>query len=433
MRIGILGHVGTNNLGDEAIVAAVVQNLRARYPDTEIIAFTANPEDTQRRHGIPAFPLRRRDRRASPSVESAKSPSDAWEGFLSKVKGTLKRVPPVFAAVRQAWELVRNVGAGWDELGVVAQHYRRLRGVRLLVIMGSQQLNDYFGGSFGFPYTLLKWTLLARARGARVALLSVGAGPLRSRLGKFFLWCVLRMVNYRSYRDAISKELVKQMGIRGDDPVVPDLAYSLRFSAPPETASPGRGLVIGINPVPYFDRRYWPEDDPTVYADYLKKLASLAAWLSERGHSVVLFPTQLRADPLVVDDILSLLGRNGHRPARVSRTAQPVASLDDLLNTIAGTDMVIASRYHGVVLSYLLYKPVVGIAYHKKTIELMKQMGQGEYALDVTGFDIEALTSRVLRLEHEASEVRRQIERRLPELRAAVDAQFDRVLSLVSP
>ena len=72
MRVGILGHVGNENLGDEAIIAAVIQNIRRRVPDAEINGFTLNPADTLERHGIVSFPIRR-GAGAKPSAASATS------------------------------------------------------------------------------------------------------------------------------------------------------------------------------------------------------------------------------------------------------------------------------------------------------------------------------------------------------------------------
>src|SRR5215475_1124500 len=58
-RIGIFGHVGTGNLGDEAILEAAIQGVRGRCPQAELCGFSINPDDTRSRHGIPAFPIRR--------------------------------------------------------------------------------------------------------------------------------------------------------------------------------------------------------------------------------------------------------------------------------------------------------------------------------------------------------------------------------------
>jgi len=58
-KIGVFSHGGLKNLGDEALFAAVIQNVRLRVPDAQIVGFTANPEDTELRHEIPAFPIAR--------------------------------------------------------------------------------------------------------------------------------------------------------------------------------------------------------------------------------------------------------------------------------------------------------------------------------------------------------------------------------------
>jgi hypothetical protein len=59
MRLGILAHVGNGNLGDEATVAVLVQSIRARQPSSEIVVFSMDPEDTERRHGVRAVRIRR--------------------------------------------------------------------------------------------------------------------------------------------------------------------------------------------------------------------------------------------------------------------------------------------------------------------------------------------------------------------------------------
>jgi len=50
----ISGYFGFGNLGDEAILEAVVGELRRRDPDVEIIALSGNPRETVLRLGIGA-------------------------------------------------------------------------------------------------------------------------------------------------------------------------------------------------------------------------------------------------------------------------------------------------------------------------------------------------------------------------------------------
>jgi polysaccharide pyruvyl transferase WcaK-like protein len=54
LRIGVLGSYGGLNLGDEAILACVLNSLRQIRPTAERIVFSRQPQHTRERFGIPA-------------------------------------------------------------------------------------------------------------------------------------------------------------------------------------------------------------------------------------------------------------------------------------------------------------------------------------------------------------------------------------------
>src|SRR5262245_8415708 len=56
-KIGISGSYGGMNLGDEAILAVILEHMRKEI-DADIVVFSRHPEDTQRRHGVRAIPIR---------------------------------------------------------------------------------------------------------------------------------------------------------------------------------------------------------------------------------------------------------------------------------------------------------------------------------------------------------------------------------------
>src|SRR5690242_19592473 len=56
-RIGISGSYGGLNLGDEAILESIAAHLREEL-GAEIVVFSRDPEDTKRRHGVEAVPVR---------------------------------------------------------------------------------------------------------------------------------------------------------------------------------------------------------------------------------------------------------------------------------------------------------------------------------------------------------------------------------------
>src|SRR5579885_3229645 len=389
---GVLAHAGTRNLGDEALVAAVLQGIRRRYPDAEIRAFTGDPDDTRARHGVAAFPIRRR-RPPPPETAAGGHGGSAAASLLARARAVAKAVRPlrrVALGARRGLAATRSVLA---EPAFLLRSYRRLRGVRLLLVAGSQQLNDAYGGPWGFPYTLWKWSALAKIAGAKVAFLSVGAGPIRAPLSRLFVRRALALASYRSHRDALSAELVRSLGVRGAGRVVPDLAYGLQAAPAPAAARPeAPRRVVG-------------------------------------GYRVPFFPTQLRADPPVIADIRAAM-RAGGEPGCVL-PSPTIGSLGDLMGAIAQTDLVVANRYHGILLGLVLERPVLGLAYHGKSVELMTRIGQGEYVLDAGRCSTDALIERFTALAAGAEAARAAMRERSGGLRTAVLAQYYRVFRLL--
>ncbi|HYY24193.1 MAG TPA: polysaccharide pyruvyl transferase family protein [Candidatus Udaeobacter sp.] len=56
-RVAISGSYGGMNLGDEAILEGILRELRATL-DVDVLVFSANPKDTERRHRVRAVPIR---------------------------------------------------------------------------------------------------------------------------------------------------------------------------------------------------------------------------------------------------------------------------------------------------------------------------------------------------------------------------------------
>src|ERR1043165_2377273 len=70
-KVGITGSYGGLNLGDEAILQSMIEQLRREVPGCEITVFSRNAEDTKRRHKVErAVPVRKLSRAAvTPEVE----------------------------------------------------------------------------------------------------------------------------------------------------------------------------------------------------------------------------------------------------------------------------------------------------------------------------------------------------------------------------
>jgi len=437
-RIGVFGHVGNGNLGDEVIISVVIQNIKRRYPYAEVHGFTLKPEDTRERHHIAAFPIRRIDRTqevATPDNRSQFSTQESkWSSKLvGQVKIRLKTFPLVYLFLKKTQTIWHVLGASLKEPGFLLQCYRNLKGVDLLIIAGSSQLIDYVaGGPWGHPYTVFKWVLIAKAHKIKVAFVSCGAGPIQSSLGRFFIRTSLSLANYRSYRDEVSMKCIEQLGVVGHNPVFPDLVYSLCVKETVQHANSSIARpIVGINPLPFLDPQYMIGANAGNYEIYIRKLADFASWLIQRGYAVLFFPTQIRADPPAIEDIRIYMNKSSTLDIEKHIIDYPVHSFDDLTSAISMTDMIIATRFHGVVLSYLLNKPVLGIAYANKTNDLMEQMGQAEYALDILQFELKSLQERFISLESRKTAIKREIAQRILTHRQALDVQYDQVFRLL--
>lgn len=462
VTIGIFGHAGTGNLGDEAIITSTIQNLRARCPDARVLGFTIRPEDTARRHGIVAYPIRHQERGSAQSGPGG----NEWVGEYSpsrsqilqaRLRRWIKSVPIVHAAARStraALATIRQVGL---EVGFLRRSFQRLKGVDLLVVAGSGQLNDeWAGGAWGYPYTLFKWTLLARLRGTRIAFVSVGSSELRSWLSRFFIRTALRPAAYRSFRNQGSKLEMARLGLRlGDDPVVPDLVFSLRLpvaleapgSLGAESGNSGTGgwKVVAINAMPLPDGYSETTTEDPDYLRYLQALTAFSEWLIGRGYAVSYLPTQIFADPPVLLRVRegvrvfagsggggesgsgdgSGIGREGQTPV------SSVSTLEELVGELRRADYVVATRFHGVLLSLLLEKPVVAIAYHRKSRELMESVGESDYVVDWRHCSLEALQARFVRLERARAAGATMARGNVEHFRAVLERQYDELAGLV--
>jgi polysaccharide pyruvyl transferase WcaK-like protein len=405
------------------VVAAIAQNLRDRVVDVDLVGISLDPADTRRRHGIPSLPLRWTAERAS-STDPITARADSIKARHTR---SLAFGPARFAAhaIRRVLGIARLIA---HEPGFLVRSSRRLADVDLIVVAGSGPVSDDWKGPWSHPYSIVMWSLLARLSCIPFVFLGVGAGPIDSGLSRVFLALSLRLAAMISVRDKHSADLIHSMGIAGPLPVIPDLALSVVVPALPERRQ-GDKLVIGLGPIPYLDRRYWPTSDDEGYRCFVGKIASFAEQALASGHHLVLLYSQTRADPRVCEDVMAVLAKRGCAEGAVERPE--IFSTDDLFDAIARCDYVVAGRFHCVLLPFLTGRPAVGIAYHPKTVALMEYLGQSRYCVDVDGFDAEELVRACDALESErGGAVRRAVER-LPHLQAQLSDHFDALVDLI--
>jgi polysaccharide pyruvyl transferase WcaK-like protein len=416
-KIGLLHHVGGGNLGDDATLAAVAENIQRRWPNAEITALSMNPDDTKIRHKIMSHPIQRK--RWSIGYKPP-----GRERIIKGIVKALARKYRIFNLLKSINAMICVPNEVFSEILFLASSRRFVKSFDVLIISGGGQLTEK-DGSWAFPYTIFKWIFLARSARVRCMFLNVGAGPLTYPLSKFFVTRALMAADYVSLRDGNSRALIHEIGFNGESRVYPDCVYGLEVSTrnggPPETrAQP----IVGFAPMPYPDGRE-STAEMAQYNEFICKLANFASWLVSDSYQITMFGTDFGVDPLAIEDLkIALLSRYNVTSSKYAVNDSGV-SVHALLTAMSGMDYVVTCRFHGVVFAHLLNKPVLAIAHHPKVRDLMEDLELSSYCVDIRKFDLRLLMDRFSSLVINAEEIKRRMEARLTINKARLRSQFD--------
>jgi len=165
---------------------------------------------------------------------------------------------------------------------------------------------------------------------------------------------------------------------------------------------------------------------------YLENLALFVKWVLARDNDV----------RLVIGDRWDNDAKNEFHDLLKSRlpecdvghiTDEPVFSVESLLPQIEATDIVVATRFHNVVLALLCNKPVIAISFHHKCESLMAAMGLSDYCLDIGSLRVESLIEKFCDLETNADSVRAQIKEKVREFQQQLDEMYEAIFQEVWP
>jgi len=402
LRIGLFGLFGVRNLGNEATLAATVAALRERAPDAELVLVSSPPAAGA---DLPEFPAQ---------IEPDQLPmlDRTWPGIPYRWK------KPVAAFMQRATEPLRR------------RRTRRVaREIDMLLIAGTGIADDFGQGHLEAPHHLARWCEVVREQGGTVCFASIGAGPASHPLARRWFGDALRAANYRSYREHSSQRFAREIGVDvSSDPVMPDLVFSLPIAgstAAREPQWPPKSIGLGV--MGYSGWNLTGSAAEKTYAAYLAKIEWLARQLLESGYRVHLLIGNRGGDRKPVAYLRKALA--GHLAAG-SLVASDLLTHDDVLSEIAATDLVIATRFHNVLKSLRLGRPVISIGYAIKNDDLMREMGLEQYCHHVDYFDPAQVLEQVRSLAATPEPPVARMRARVTEYRQTLAKQFDRILEL---
>ncbi|MCG1027058.1 polysaccharide pyruvyl transferase family protein [Virgibacillus halodenitrificans] len=331
MRIGIVGNYGNNNQGDEAILEGILVQLKkaTNIQSSDIIVFTNNPEQAQKRYGVQTASLFEK-RRTDPMK------------FLATVR----------------------------------HHLPIIRELDLLIIGGGGILMDLYRNN-PIVYGMYSW--IARRAKTPTVIYGPGVGPLRTFMGKTIIRSIANHAEIITVRDPQSKNLLHSIGVKKNIQVITDPAFFVEI--PEKLVEKREGFHIGVTAVPYFNKSYWPKEDKQKYNDYINGMSQNLDNLLEKRPmaSIHFFSTKHPYDTVAAKDIQKQM-------VHANRTTLCNKELThrEILDFVNQQDLIIGTRLHSLILSVVAKKPILGISYHQKVRDFMRLIDCSDQVIDIS-------------------------------------------------
>jgi polysaccharide pyruvyl transferase CsaB len=376
MKVLISGHYGGINLGDDAILCALVETLRSI--DSEGLFLTVlshGPVVTEKQTGIvslrqPAFSL---------------------------------------SMIKDLYHLTTAI-----------------RMVDCLVIGGGGLLQDEFNIKTISRYLLQ--ALIGKLFRKKVILYALGVGPLNHVYSKNLIKLVSNNVDAVSVRDDESKNILEKLGARGVA-VVPDPALrapkcdSIRTAQICElekinsTRTPKIGVCLrGIY---HAGSRKTGSIKPLSVEQKDSIVESLQRIAAELRGVLVFFCFDNAMDLAVTGEIAEACRCETHV---VTATYDP----REIAGILGSMDLVISMPLHPAILASRSYVPVVAIAYNPKVTNFMRRIGLDYYVVPVEALDL--LTTKVRQIWHERASIRNHLINEVGRLQAESIASLQQTL-----
>lgn len=354
-RAVICGFYGNYNLGDEAMLAGMLNLLRKQQDDLSFTVLSNDPQDTTTCH----------------SVESI-------HGFDPKLR------------IQRLLKILQS---------------------RYYILGGGDLLRDSVQSSIALNWLRpLQNALLLRRR---TLVLGISVGEIWRPETQSLIPQVLNQVDLLAVRDIESKTKLEKLGVNNKIHVISDLALeTLPETFSKRIRSAEQPIQVGIS-VRHLSNRGRSVDvnmSPTLQ----KEIAALADFLVEQyGATVHFLPFRTGKSGYhpTDDDYVSIL--NLLRYSRYSAqfvVHQSFESLQALNRLISTFDLMIGMRLHSLILSAGSGVPIIAAEYDPKVRGFMEEIGQSELSIPLDHFEKARLVPLIENILDDPLKARKQIE-----------------------
>ncbi len=335
-KITIHGFYGKGNLGDEAILKALLQEF-SKFPDIKVVVFSSNPKQVSKTHGVRSIH------------------SQGKRFFL-----------------RRIWEIKTS---------------------NLFILGGGGLLKDYGNDSS----SLKEWLRLlqfAKKLNVKTALCAIGVENIRYDESRKLIRDALNKVDLITVRDCSSKDILREIGVTNEIKVVSDpvvLLININADRIKDNLISSR-VIICIRH--WFSKGFYIEK-PEVNENFIQSLSTAADFLIEHYNTKIDFipfrTTSYDDDRIVVKQVVSYMK---HKDKIYIHSSAP--EVDEFIEIVRQSSLVIGMRLHSLILGTSIGVPVIGLEYMPKVKEYMRSIKQGEYSLDLETITSKKLINKIL-------------------------------------
>jgi polysaccharide pyruvyl transferase CsaB len=334
-KITIHGFYGQGNLGDEAILKALLQEF-SKFPNIKVVVFSRDPEKVSEIHGVRSLPERGRR-----------------------------------SLLRIIWEIKTN---------------------DLFILGGGGLLKDYGTDSSSLE-RWLRLLQLAKRLNVKTALCAVGVENVRYDESRKLIRDVLNKVDLITVRDCNSKDFLIDIGVTNEVKVVTDPAVLLannNTSKIKDISMPPRVIICVRH---WFSKDEYIEE-PEVNEKFIRSLSVTADFLVEQYNAKIDFipfrTTSYDDDRIVAKQVVSYM-KYKDRTHIHSRAP----GVDEYIEIAKQSSLVIGMRLHSLILGTSVGVPVIGLEYMPKVKAYMDSIGQTEYSLNLETITSDKLISLI--------------------------------------
>lgn len=366
-KIVLSGYYGFDNIGDEAVLYSILSALRKEIKDVEVTVLSNNPDKTK----------------ALYSVKSV----NRWK---------LKEVAKV------------------------------IKESDMLISGGGSLLQDVTSGKT-IPY-YLAIVKIAQFYKKKVVFYSQGIGPVDKNFSRWLIKSVVNKVDGIYVRDAASKKLLEEIGIKR--PIGAALDPVLGIEMPEEAKRLESTKTVGIYIRPWMDEAH----DKNLVENMLPGLM----FLLEQGYGLCFIPMHYEQDREIAHTLAKAVKQAASQNEKINKELldrkieiiDKMLSIQEVLVYTSSFEMVIGMRLHSLIMAAASKVPVLALSYDPKVTQFMREM-ELENCLNTTELTKQNFLEALQKVEKTKEEQKEHLQKILEAKKERIYLPIKRIKELV--